>query len=191
MEFLAGNDSALFNYLIMPLIIFFSRILDVTLGTFRIVMVARGNKLFAPILGFFEVLIWIIVIGGIMQNIDNWLNIIAYAAGFAAGNYVGLLIEERIAMGIVRVQIITKKPGNKLITKLVREKYGITYHEARGANGNVNIIYSIVNRKKLKKLIGTIRSMNPNAFYTVEDVKFVSNEVTTYYSAKRRIRKGK
>ncbi len=191
MEFLAGNDSALFNYLFMPLIIFFSRILDVTLGTFRIVMVARGNKLFAPILGFFEVLIWIIVIGGIMQNIDNWLNIIAYAAGFAAGNYVGLLIEERIAMGIVRVQIITKKPGNKLITKLVREKYGITYHEARGANGNVNIIYSIVNRKKLKKLIETIRSMNPNAFYTVEDVKFVSNEVTTYYSAKRRTRKGK
>ncbi|MCF8360157.1 MAG: DUF2179 domain-containing protein [Prolixibacteraceae bacterium] len=191
MEFLAGNDSALFNYLFMPLIIFFSRILDVTLGTFRIVMVARGNKLFAPILGFFEVLIWIIVIGGIMQNIDNWLNIIAYAAGFAAGNYVGLLIEERIAMGIVRVQIITKKPANKLITKLIREKYGITYHEARGSNGNVNIIYSIVNRKKLKKLIYSIRSMNPNAFYTVEDVKFVSNEVTTYYSAKRRIRKGK
>lgn len=191
MEFLAGNDSDLFNYLIMPLIIFFSRILDVTLGTFRIVMVARGNKVFAPILGFFEVLIWIIVIGSIMQNIDNWVNIIAYAAGFATGNYVGLLIEERIAMGIVRVQIITKKPANKLITKLIKEKYGITYHEARGSNGNVNIIYSIVNRKKLKKLIYSIRSMNPNAFYTVEDVKFVSNEATTYYSAKRRIRKGK
>jgi uncharacterized protein YebE (UPF0316 family) len=154
-------------------------------------MVARGNKVFAPILGFFEVLIWIIVIGSIMQNIDNWVNIIAYAAGFATGNYVGLLIEERIAMGIVRVQIITKKPANKLITKLIKEKYGITYHEARGSNGNVNIIYSIVNRKKLKKLIYSIRSMNPNAFYTVEDVKFVSNEATTYYSAKRRIRKGK
>ncbi|MBN1925947.1 MAG: DUF2179 domain-containing protein [Prolixibacteraceae bacterium] len=186
-----NNQSDIFKYLILPLIIFFGRILDVTLGTFRIVMVAKGNKFYAPILGFFEVLIWILIIGSIMQNLDNWLNIIAYAAGFAAGNLVGLIIEERVAMGIVRVQIITKKPATELIQKLIEKKYGITHHEAEGANGNVNIIYSIINRKKLKDFVEIIRSFNPKAFYTVEDVKFVSNDVTYYFSLKRRIRKGK
>lgn len=186
-----NNQSELFKYLFLPLLIFFGRIMDVTLGTFRIVMVAKGNKFFAPLLGFFEVFIWIIVIGSIMQNLDNWLNIIAYAAGFAAGNLVGLIIEERVAMGVVRVQIITKKPAFELIDKLIEEKYGITHHEAQGANGNVNIIYSIINRKKLKNFVEIIRSFNPKAFYTVEDVKFVSNDVSYYLSLKRRIRKGK
>jgi uncharacterized protein YebE (UPF0316 family) len=166
--------SDLFNYFLLPFFIFLARITDVTIGTFRIVMVSKGKRYIAPILGFFEVLIWIIVIGKIMQNLDNWVNILAYAAGFATGNYVGLIIEDKIAMGIVKIQIITAKPATELIANLTEKGYGITYQEAHGANGKVNIIYSIVNRKDIASFAELIAQFNPNAFYSIEDVKFVN-----------------
>jgi len=159
--------------------------MDQTIGTFRIVMVAKGNKYAAPLLGFFEVFIWIIVIGEIMQNLNNWLNIIAYAAGFATGNLVGLIIEERVAMGVVRIQIVTAKPAHELIQNLIAKGYGITHHEAQGANGSVNIIYSILNRKKIADFILTIREYNPKAFYTIEDVKFVNSEINSTFLKRR------
>ena len=184
-------DTDLFNYVIFPLIIFCARIADVTFGTFRIVMVSKGNKLIAPILGFFEVFIWIIVIGKIMQNLDQWINIVAYAAGFATGNFVGLIIEDKVAMGIVKIQIITAKPAVTLIDELVVAGYGITHHEASGANGKVNIIYSIINRKEVSKIIEIIGKHNPNAFYSIEDVKFVNKEISPINPLRHYWRKGK
>lgn len=177
----------LFDTLIVPILIFFARICDVTIGTFRIVMVSKGQKLWAPILGFFEVLIWIIVIGRIMQNIDNWVNIIAYASGFATGNYIGLRIEEKIAMGLVRINVVTAKPADELITTLSSAGYGVTHHPANGANGSVSIIYTIINRTDLPEVVELIREYNPKAFYSVEDVKFVNKSVETIYTQKRKI----
>src|SRR5690554_1789371 len=124
-------DSTLFAYIILPLLIFFSRILDVTIGTIRIVMVSKGQKLWAPLLGFFEILIWLLAISRIFQNLDNWVNYIAYAGGFAVGNYIGLMLEERLAMGIVKIQIITRKNAADLIINLKKAGYGITHHEAK------------------------------------------------------------
>jgi len=170
-------DTELFNYVILPLLIFCARIADVTFGTFRIVMVAKGQKLIAPILGFFEVGIWIIVMSKIMQSMDNWICIVAYAGGFATGNFIGLLIEDKIAMGIVKIQIITAIPAINLIQNLVESGYGITHHEANGANGKVSIIYSIINRKQIPIIIDMIGKHNPNAFYSIEDVKFVNKGI--------------
>jgi uncharacterized protein YebE (UPF0316 family) len=161
----------------LPILIFFARITDVTFGTFRIVMVSKGNKYMAPLLGFFEVLIWIIVIGKVIQNLDNWVNIIAYAAGYATGNLVGLLIEDKVAIGIVRIQIITAIQATDLINNLIESGYGITHHEANGANGKVSIIYSIINRKQIPIIIDMIGKHNPNAFYSIEDVKFVNKGI--------------
>jgi len=163
--------------ILLPIFIFLARITDVTFGTFRIVMISKGNKYMAPILGFFEVLIWIIVIGKVMQNLDNWVNIIAYAAGYAAGNLVGLLIEDKVAIGIVRIQIITAVQATELIGELVESGYGITHHEASGANGKVSIIYSIINRKQIPVFVEMIGKHNPNAFYSIEDVKFVNKGI--------------
>ena len=88
-------DSDLFSYVLMPLLIFLARICDVSIGTLRIIFVSKGKKNIAPILGFFEVLIWITAISKIMQNLDNYINYIAYAAGFATGNLIGMIIEEK------------------------------------------------------------------------------------------------
>lgn len=184
------SNAEIFNLIFLPILIFLARIIDVTIGTFRIVMVSRGKKYIAPILGFFEVFIWIIAIGKIMQNLDNWINIIAYAAGFATGNYIGLLIEEKVAMGVVKIQIITSKSANELIEKLKSDGYGITHQEANGSTGKVSILYSIINRTDVTKVIELIRTYNPNAFYSIEDVKFVNKEVNSVFISKRG-RKGK
>jgi len=145
-------ESGLFTYFILPLLIFIARICDVTIGTMRIVMVAKGQKFWAPVMGFFEVFIWIITMSKVMQNLDNFLCYIGYAGGFATGNLVGLLLEEKLAMGIVKIQIITAREANLLIEALKKAGYGITHQEAQGSTEKVSIIYSIIKRSELKKL---------------------------------------
>lgn len=166
-------ESELYSYLILPLLIFFARILDVSIGTLRIIFVSKGKKNIAPMLGFFEVLIWIIAIGEIMQNLDNYINYIAYALGFATGNYVGILIEEKLAIGIVGIRIITKRNADELLSALADSGYGITHIDAHGSKEEVSIIYSSIKREQLPQIINIIKTYNPKAFYTVEDIKFV------------------
>jgi len=184
----------LFSYLVLPLLIIIARIGDVTVGTIRIVMVSKGEKLIAPFLGFFEVIIWLIAMSKIIENIDNWVAYVAYGIGFASGNYIGLIIEEKLAVGIVQLQIITRTKATELIAKLKEAGYGITYHEANGANGKVAVIYSIVKRSDMNHIVEIIRTYNPKAFYSVADVKFVSKGVHSPalpIAPLRRWRKGK
>ena len=184
-------DGSLFTYLILPILIFLSRLIDVTIGTLRIIMVSKGQKLWAPFLGFFEVLIWLIAISKIFQNIDNWVCYVTYAAGFGTGNYIGLLLEEKLAVGIVKIQIITRKKANKLIKNLVAAGYGITYHEAQGSSEEVSIIYSIINRTEIQKVEEIVSTTNPKAFYSVEDVKSVNKGIFPNKDATNRWRIGK
>ena len=184
----------LFSYLVLPLLIIFARIGDVTVGTIRIVMVSKGEKLIAPFLGFFEVIIWLIAMSKIIENIDNWVAYVAYGIGFASGNYIGLIIEEKLAVGIVQLQIITRTRATELIAKLKETGYGITYHEANGANGKVAVIYSIVKRSDMNHVVEIIRTYNPKAFYSVADVKSVSKGIHSPalpIAPIRRWRKGK
>lgn len=167
----------MFSYVWLPLMIFAARICDVSIGTLRIILVARGQKAVAPLLGFVEVLIWIIAIGQIMENLDNWTCYLFYAAGFATGNYVGMVIEEKIAMGIVGLRLITGKPADELISNLTENGYGLTHMNARGSVGPVHVLFITVSRKKLKELIDIINDFNPGAFYTVEDIRFVNQGV--------------
>lgn len=192
MEELYGTD--LFSYVILPLLIIVARISDVTFGTLRIVMVSKGQKLIAPVLGFFEVVIWLITMSKVIQNIDNWLAYVAYGLGFALGNYIGLLVEERLAVGVVRLQIITRTNADELVVRLRESGYGITYHEASGSEGKVAVIYSVVKRTNINSVVELIGKYNPQAFYTISDVRFVSKDVyspTLPLSTLRRWRKGK
>lgn len=194
-------DSGLFNYLVLPLLIFLARVTDVTIGTIRIILMAKGKKNIAPFLGFIEVFIWILVISRIMQNLDNYVNYIAYAGGFATGNYVGMLIEDKIAMGVLIVRLITQKPTDTLIQKLVRMGCGITSVDAHGAREDVHVIYSVINRSELKQVLAIIKQDDPLAFYSIEDVRYVNEGVfsirhpflsrTSDGSFFRRWRKGK
>lgn len=165
-----------FGTFVIPLLIFFMRIADVSIGTIRIIFVARGNKLTAPILGFFEVFIWVLAISNIIQHLDNWLNYFAYAGGFATGNYVGMKIEEKLAVGISLVRIITKKEIPSLSDQLNAKGYPTTMLDGHGRDDDVSIIYSIVKRKNLPTVIDLIRQANPDAFFTVEDVRYISHE---------------
>lgn len=176
--------SPLFTLVVIPLLIFFSRILDVTLGTMRIIFVARGMRYYAALLGFFEVLVWLLAIGQVMQNLTNWVTYVAYASGFAAGNFVGIAIENRIAMGNLIIRIITRKEANELVRFLWEKGYGITSVDARGETGPVKLLFTIVKRKKVAEVINIIKRFNPNAFYTIEDVRFVSD--TAYAPIARR-----
>ena len=170
-------NSELFKFVVLPLIIFSTRICDVTLDTLRIIYVSRGIKLLAASIGFFEVLIWLFAITQIFKNLTNPFCYIAYAGGFAMGNYVGILIEERMAIGTVVIRIITQKNADELIELLKNEGYGVTYMDAQGAQGPVKIIFTIVKRKNIDHVLEIIRSNNPQAFFTIEDVRSVRKGV--------------
>ena len=170
-------NSEIFRFVVLPLIIFSTRICDVTLDTLRIIYVSRGIKFLAASVGFFEVLIWLFAITQIFKNLSNPLCYIAYAGGFAMGNFVGILIEERMAIGTVVIRIITQKNSDELIGLLKNEGYGVTHMDAQGAQGPVKIIFTIVKRKNIDHVLEIIRSSNPQAFYTVEDVRSVREGV--------------
>lgn len=164
-------DSPFFNYGMLPFLIFLARICDVSIGTLRIIFVSKGKRNIAPLLGFFEVLIWITVVSRVMQNLDNYINYIAYAAGFATGNFVGMLIEERLAVGVQLIRVITHQQGEELVKLLNSNDFGATIVDAHGAREEVNLIYTIVPRNDLKKVIEIINSFNPGVFYSIEDVR--------------------
>lgn len=170
-------DSDLYSYVILPLLIFCARICDVSIGTMRIIFVSKGKRNIAPLLGFFEVLIWIIVVSRVMQNLDNYVNYIAYAAGFATGNFVGMLIEERLAVGVQLIRVITHQQGPELIHLLNSSGFGATMVEAHGAREKVSLIYTIVPRHELSIAVGIINGFNPKAFYSIEDVRTTSEGI--------------
>jgi uncharacterized protein YebE (UPF0316 family) len=170
-------DSGFFSYLILPFLIFAARICDVSIGTMRIIFVSKGKRNIAPFLGFFEVLIWIIAISKIMQNLDNYSNYFAYAAGFATGNYVGMIIEEKLAVGIQMIRVFVNNNMTDLVHNLNISGYGATVVEARGARENVHLIYIIVQRNDLANVIEVINKFNPKSFYTIEDVRSVSEGI--------------
>jgi len=170
-------DTAFFSWVILPILIILARIIDVSIGTLRIIFVARGMRYIAPILGFFEVFIWLLAIGQIMRHLDNFVCYIAYGVGFALGNYLGILIEERLAVGVVLVRIITQKDASLLIQTLRQDGYGVTSVEAEGANGRVHIVFTIIQRTFLQQVVAIIQKFNPTAFFTIEDVKSVREGV--------------
>ena len=175
-------QSDIYIYFILPFLIFLARIFDVTIGTIRIIMVSKGRKNLAPYLGFFEVLIWILAISRIMQNLNNPICYIAYAGGFAAGNYIGMMVEEKIAIGVLLIRIITQKEANYLIKSLHQEGYGTTSIDANGTEGRVHIIFTIIKRAELNKVADLINEFNPNAFYSIEDLRFISHGIFPYKS---------
>lgn len=161
--------------LITPLIIFFARIADVSLGTIRITMVSRGYKGPSAILGFFEVLIWVIVVAQVLTNLNNWINYIAYAGGFAAGNYIGLYMESKLKVGIILVRIVTMNKSRELIDALREAGLAITSIDAKGHFNEVKIIFTVLKRKKWNKVLSIINKVDPDAFYSSEEVKYASH----------------
>lgn len=184
-----------YNYLILPLLIFLGRIIDVSLGTIRVIFVAKGFRKFAPFLSFFEILIWILVIRQIFTNLTNPITFVAYALGFATGTYIGMRIEEKLSVGQVMIRIITEKDTTNLLKKLKEKKYGITVVRGKGSEKKVVMIFSVIERKELSDILKIINKFNPKAFYSIEDVRFAhehhDRKKRSFLDAVRGIRKGK
>jgi uncharacterized protein YebE (UPF0316 family) len=172
-------------WVVLPILIFLARVADVTLGTLRIIFVSRGQRKWAPVLGFFEVLIWVIAIGQLVQNLSSATSYIGYAAGFAAGNYVGMLIENRLAIGTQIVRAIIPVGGEEVMERLKEAGFGATGVDGQGATGPVKLVYAVVKRKHLKAVLRIIHSVNPKAFLTVEDIRSSEEGIfpSTQYSA--------
>lgn len=170
-------NSPVFDFLILPLLIFVMRICDVTLDTMRIIFMTKGFRNVAPIIGFFEILIWIVAITRIMENINNWVTYIAYAAGFATGNYIGMLLDEKLAIGHELIRVITKVDSTDLAKSLRESGFGVTTVKASGMQGDVGILFIVVNRRNQKKAIDIIEKHTPNAFYTIENIHYVNREL--------------
>jgi uncharacterized protein YebE (UPF0316 family) len=165
-----GISEEVFSYFILPLLIFLARIFDVSINTIRIIYVLGGRRLTATILGFFESFIWLMAIRQIFEHLNNWVSYIAYPAGFATGILVGMIIEERIAYGKVIVRIITRKDIEVLRNYLIGSGYRFTVVPGSGAEGPESVVFTVLERQELDKLLLNLKEILPTAFYTVERV---------------------
>jgi len=165
------------TYVILPIMIFCARICDVSLGTIRVIFISKGIKYLAPIIGFFEVIIWLLAIGQVMNNLTNGVAYIAYGAGFASGTFIGMIIEEKISLGLTSVRIITREDPAELMKYLRSNDYGVTSIDGEGATGKVKMVFTIIKRQDLRHVVGIIKQYHPNAFYSIEEVKSVAEGV--------------
>jgi uncharacterized protein YebE (UPF0316 family) len=155
----------------LPVLVFVAEMCVVTLGTIRVIFISRGMKVLASCLGFFEVVIWLFAIGQIMQNLTNVGCYIAFATGFTLGNFMGVFIERKLAIGNVVINITTRNNAEALIESLKLAEYGVTAMEGQGATGPVQIVCTVIKRKQLENVVALIKQFDQNAFYWVNELQ--------------------
>ena len=170
-------SSWVYTWIVIPLLIFVARIFDVSLGTVRVIFVSRGLKYLAPVVGFFEIIIWLLAIGQIMKNLSNPACYIAYAGGFAIGNFVGIYIAEKLSLGLVMIRVVTKIDATPLVEFLKAENYGVTSVDGHGTSGQVKVVFTIVPRREVRSVVELIKKFNPHAFYSIGEVGLVESGV--------------
>jgi uncharacterized protein YebE (UPF0316 family) len=152
----------------LPAFIFLAEVCVVTLSTLRTIFVARGMKVLAPLLGFFEVSIWLFAIGEVMKNLTDVRCSLAFAVGFTLGNYLGILLDQKLALGSVVVRAITHKDARPLVDGLRLAGYGVTLIDAHGATGPVEVVLTVVPRKDLPDILATLKEFDPGVFHSVD-----------------------
>jgi len=160
---------------ITALAIFFLRICDVSFGTLRTIAVVNGRSRLAVFLGFFEVLIWITAVSQVIASVkSNPVLLIAYAAGFASGNAVGIRLEKRIAMGSCVIRMISPHKGEEIAEKLRGIGFTVTTFDGMGRDGPRTLIFAMCPRKAAKMVVKTAKSIEPQLFYSVEPASEIS-----------------
>lgn len=152
-------------------LIFFLRVSDMTLDTLRVLVMMRGKKSVAWMLGLFQSLIFVLAISSVLSNLDNPLNILGYASGFATGVVVGMIIEERLALGHVQISIVSSRRGAAIAERLRDEGFAITEIPARGKDGVVSLLNCSVLRRNVKRVQEVVNEVDDSAFITAEDVR--------------------
>jgi uncharacterized protein YebE (UPF0316 family) len=155
----------------LPLFIFALRVTDMTLDTLRLLFVIRGRKALAWSCGFAQSAMWVVAISSVLSHLDNAWNIVGYAAGFATGTVVGMLIEERLAIGHGHVRIISPLRGSELADAIRASGHAVTELSARGKDGTVAVLTCSVRRRDITQLTQQARDIDPEAFITIEDLR--------------------
>lgn len=166
--------------LFSALLIFFMRIADVSLGTLRIVMLVRGRRSLAGLLGFCESLIWLLAASQVIGNLDNPLKLVAYAGGYAAGTMLGSTIERWIAMGQSMLRIVTPVDSPPVAPALRQAGFFVTVLNAEGRDGDVRVAFSVIPRRRMNEVIDIICRANPKAFVTFEEVSTMSAQAMAH-----------
>ena len=185
-------ENPLFALVILPILIFLARVADVTLGTLRIVFISQGKRKLAPIMGFFEIFIWLIAVGQIFSNLTNLVYYFAYAGGFAMGNYIGLVVENKLSLGLLSLHLIVRDDSDELIKTLKEKGYGLTILTTEGIKSNVKLVVMIIKRKNQLGVLEIIRRISPNTFISIENVqsvkggKFPLTQKTRWYLLRRK-----
>jgi uncharacterized protein YebE (UPF0316 family) len=180
-------DSDLFKWVLLPFLIFIARVSDVSINTIRVIYMLNGRRFLSTALGFFESMIWLMAISQILQNMTNPVSYLAYSGGFATGIYVGMLIEERLAIGNVIIRIISQRDATEMIKNLREFGIRITVLDAEDNNGPVSVIFLIAKRQELEQITGIVERTNPMAVFTVEGLKSV-REITDIVLEKEPLR---
>lgn len=170
------------SIILQALFIFIARIADVSMGTMRTILLVKGQRKIASMLGFFEVMIFLIVLGKVVGNIDKPVLILAYCLGYAVGNIVGSKIEEKLSIGRVVAQVIVKDMLEELVESLRGAGFGVTIFEGEGKEGKSYMLNIILNRKQVRKLNEIIDNCDCGAFITTMDVR---SSLGGYFQPKR------
>src|SRR5690606_10550225 len=156
-----------------PVLIFSLRIVDVSLATLRILLSMRNVRIAVPIIGFFEVLIWIFAVGAAIRNLNSGWHLLGYASGFATGSLVGMWLEEKLAFGLATVRIISRYGGVELADALREKGYGVTETLGQGRDGRVEIIDTVVQRRQIQSVLRAVEQWDPDAFVMVDEPRSV------------------
>lgn len=156
-------ETILFALMIMTL-----RIIDVSLGTIRMIITVQGKKYIAGTIGFFEVTIWVVAISSVMSQLDNWINVVAYSSGFAIGTVLGITLEQKLGSGFVWLNIISMNFADDITELLRQNKFGVTLIPGEGASGGVTVLLVLIPRKRQKEVMHLIEQIDPKAFITMQ-----------------------
>jgi uncharacterized protein YebE (UPF0316 family) len=166
---------------LLGLLIFLARVADVSMGTMRTISIVQGRTRIAFLLGFLEVSMWLVIISTVIQSLSEKPILgVFYALGFSTGNVVGILLEKRIAFGHIILRIISTKSGKEIAEKLRQTGHGVTAFHGEGLSGSVTMLYVVCPRKEQNNVVQTVRSIEPDAFYTVDMAGSVSKLYRPY-----------
>jgi len=155
------------------LLIFLARVVNVSMGTVRTLLGMRGQKRWATAIGFVESLIFILAIGRVLQDVGNVWNVLGYCGGFAAGTWVGLVMEEKLALGYAVVRAISRDDGRKIALALREAGYGVTEMVGEGLSGRVHVVTTVVRRRDIPAIMALVSQVDEAAFVTVDDANRV------------------
>jgi uncharacterized protein YebE (UPF0316 family) len=155
------------------LLIFGLRVIDVSMGTVRMILIMRGMRKWAALIGFVEVSIWVMAISRVIGNIDSGLSVIAYGGGFATGTLLGMWIENKLALGHVDIRIISMAKGQEIAQQVRQAGYGATLVQAEGQSGPVFVTSVVTHRRQTGDVIRLVNKVDATAFVTIEEARRV------------------